>query len=56
MSLWNPNKPLTQPPHYGRVMPRDVLPKHDPARVAHNNTQFDRLTHTKKYGLRAKVV
>lgn len=59
MSLWNPRRPLTQPPHFGRVAARDT-PDRDyastAAAVAHKGAQFDRLNHTKKYGLRAKVV
>ncbi len=57
-TLWNPKKPLLQPPHFGRVAVRDIPTRDDAstaAAVAHKGAQFDRLTHTKKYGLRAKV-
>ncbi len=57
-TLWNPRKPLNQPPHFGRMAPRDTPFRDDAitaAAVAHKGAQFDRLTHTKKYGLRAKV-
>ncbi len=57
-TLWNPRRPLNQPPNFGRVAARDT-PDRDyastAAAVAHKGAQFDRLTHTKKYGLRAKV-
>jgi hypothetical protein len=59
MSLWNPRKPLNQPPSFGRVGTPDTPTPSDytatQAAVAHKGAQFDRLAHTKKYGLRAKV-
>ncbi|MBU0813564.1 MAG: hypothetical protein KJ852_12050 [Gammaproteobacteria bacterium] len=59
MSLWNPRRPLNQPPFYGRVAVRDTTTTNlaeSAAKVAHKGAQFDRLAHTKKFGLRAKVV
>jgi len=58
MALWNPRKPLSQPPGYGRVAARDSIKRDDAAaaaKLAHSGAQFDRLDHTKKYGLRAVV-
>jgi hypothetical protein len=58
MSLWPRNKPLAQPPSFGRVTTPDNTARDyaaASAQVAHKGAQFDRLTHTKKYGLRACV-
>lgn len=59
MTTWNPRKPLNQPPHYGRLTDRTTTTKdaaQQAAKIAHNRAQFDRITHTIKYGLRATVV
>ena len=58
MSLWNPRKPINQPPHFVRIAARDVSARNDAdnaAKSAHLGAQFDRQAHTKKFGLRAKV-
>jgi hypothetical protein len=58
MSLWNPKRPLNQPPSFGRVTAQDNPSRNYAqacAEVAHKGAQFDRLDQTKKYGLRAKV-
>lgn len=50
---------LKQPPHFGRIAARDVSTRNDAdnaAKSAHIGAQFDRQAHTKKFGLRAKVV
>lgn len=57
-TLWNPRKPLNQPPFYGRVAVRDTTANtvaELTAKAVHKVAQFDRLAHTKKFGLRAKV-
>lgn len=59
MSLWNRNRPLNQPPHYGRVGAKQEQEKasqaqKDAARaVATSN--FDRAHITRKQGMRAVV-
>lgn len=58
MALWNPKRPLNQPPSFGRVTAQDNPSRNYAqacAEVAHKGAQFDRLDQTKKYGLRAKV-
>lgn len=57
-SIWPRNKPLSQPPGFGRVTAQDNPSRNYAqacAEVAHKGAQFDRLDHTKKYGLRAVV-
>lgn len=59
MSLWNPSRPLNQPPNFGRVATPDTPTPSDytanRAAVAHKGAQFDRLAQTQKYGMRARV-
>lgn len=59
MSLWNPRKPLNQPPHFGRVGAQHERTQPDQAQkdaaraVATSN--FDRAHITRKQGMRAVV-
>ena len=58
MSLWNPRKPLTQPPHFGRVAARDFTKRDDMqtvVRMAHREAQFARYEKTIRHGDRAVV-
>lgn len=55
MSLWNPRKPLNQPPVYGRIQAPDPTPPRDPAKAIHVSAQFERLIQTRKYGMRHEV-
>ena len=56
MSLWNPKKPLNQPPHFGRVgQQREPTPKADAAARAVRESQFKRQDVTKRLGQRAVV-
>lgn len=55
MSLWNPRKPLNQPPAYGRIQAQDQTPAYDRAKVIHQAAQFERFTQTRKYGIRHEV-
>ena len=56
MSLWNPKKPLNQPPHFGRVgRQREPAPKADAAARAVRESQFKRQDVTKRLGQRAVV-
>lgn len=57
-TLWNPRKPLTQPPHYGRIAAKDKSLRDDTqtaARLAHTQAQFARWEKTSRIGLRAVV-
>ena len=55
MSLWNPRKPLNQPPAFGRVQAPDATPAYDRAKVIHQAAQFERIAQTRKYGIRHEV-
>ena len=56
MSLWNPKKPLNQPPHFGRVgQQREAAPKTDAAAQAVRASHFARMDTTRKLGQRAVV-
>lgn len=58
MSLWNPRKPLNQPPHFGRVAARDSSNRDDvqtAARMAHQEAKFSRYEKTIRHGDRAVV-
>lgn len=56
MSLWNPKKPLNQPPHFGCVgQQREPTPKADAAARAVRESQFKRQDVTKRLGQRAVV-
>lgn len=56
MSLWNPRKPLTQPPGYGRVGYQSTPePKADASKQIVQAAQFERLAATRKLGQRAVV-
>lgn len=59
-TLWNPRKPLNQPPHFGRVGMQITPParvsraEHDALRAV-QTAQFEREHQTLKYGARATV-
>jgi hypothetical protein len=58
MSLWNPRKPLNQPPHFGRVATRDQIKRDDVStgvKSAHQAAQFARYEKTSRVGMRAVV-
>lgn len=56
MSLWNPKRPMNQPPHFGRVgQQREPAPKADAAARAVRESQFKRQDVTKRLGQRAVV-
>ena len=55
-TLWPRNKPLVQPPHFGRVgQQREPAPKADTAAQAVRAAQFERQDVTKRLGQRAVV-
>ena len=54
-TLWNPKKPMNQPPAFGRVQAPDAIPAYDRAKVIHQAAQFERITQTRKYGIRHEV-
>lgn len=58
MSLWNPKKPLNQPPHFGRVGAREEVRRDDLqtlVKAAHTAAQYERFEKTKAIGIRAVV-
>ena len=55
MSLWNHKKPLNQPPAFGRIQATDTTPAYDRAKVIHQAAQFERITQTRKCGIRHEV-
>lgn len=59
MSLWNRNRPLNQPPVYGRIQAPDRLQSSETAeriaRAVHLEAQFTRWEKTQKLGMRAVV-
>jgi hypothetical protein len=58
MSLWNPRKPLNQPPHFGLVAARSEIKRDDVAAAAKNAiqaAQFARTEKTTRLGGRAVV-
>lgn len=54
-TLWNPRKPLNQPPAFGRIQAPEPTQAYDRAKVIHQAAQFERLTQTRKYGIRHEV-
>ena len=58
MSLWNPRKPLNQPPHFGLVAGREEIKRDDvaaAAKSAHQAAQFARQEKTTRLGGKAVV-
>ena len=58
MSLWNPKKALSQPPHYRSIGGNPSPARDDVATLAanvHNGAQFDRQQQTARRGGRAVV-
>lgn len=59
MSLWNPKKPINQPPHFRKVSAQPEQAKACPiatdATAVVKGAQFDRQAKTIKYGARAVV-
>lgn len=59
MSLWPRNKPMSQPPHYGRVGAQHERPARDAvqydAKRAIDASHSERWHKTRKHGLRAVV-
>lgn len=57
-SLWPRNKPMSQPPHFGRLAARDEAKRDDAqtaAKGVHLAAQFERAHKTRKFGMRATV-
>lgn len=57
-TLWNPKKPLNQPPHFGRVSGKTEIKRDDvatAAKRAHQEAQFARFEQTTRLGQRAVV-
>jgi hypothetical protein len=58
MSLWNPRKPLNQPPHFRLVAGRDEIKRDEVAAAAKSalqEAQFARAEKTTRLGGRAVV-
>lgn len=58
MSLWDPRKPLNQPPQFrsmtvaAKIVPDEIAAK---ANSVHQASQFERQEKTLRYGMRAVI-